>query len=320
MREIDIEWRPLGISVTAVLTGDKNPGLAELLWDALPYRSLQNHALVSGHHLYHLVPDARLVHTPAEHKEDRTRCADGTVFLSQLQHMAVKYGPLSEYLPAAAVGHVRPEDVDALRAAGRACWEAAYRTKEPVEVRVTRKGEPAAEFPLRAPEPIGHPEVQRLITEIHDEVERVWTDPPAEITEVHAGRSPSRAGSYDQYLSTLVFVNGETRPLGYCGLNGLLRLAQDPSVDLAALRRITPEFTLVPAEFLGYCGLGRLCEFVRRTVDLLDVVIERAEYTALIRELALYANCLNTWNLHYFPWRHGDEYPYADAATAAVPG
>jgi hypothetical protein len=56
MRRIEIEWVQPGITVTAELTS-QNPRLADLLWhELLPYNSLQNHALVSGNHLYHLVP------------------------------------------------------------------------------------------------------------------------------------------------------------------------------------------------------------------------------------------------------------------------
>src|SRR5215470_17515139 len=120
MRCIDIEWVQPAITVTAELT-DHNPRLAELLWNEfLPYNSLQNHALVSGNHLYHLVPHPKLIYTEAEHKEDRTQSPDGTVFLSQLQHLAVKYGPLSEYLTAAPVAWVLEEHIGLLRQAGQA--------------------------------------------------------------------------------------------------------------------------------------------------------------------------------------------------------
>ena len=96
MRTIEIEWRPLGIKVLAELSDEPNRNLSDLLWENLPYHSLQNHALVSGHHLYHLVPSRPLLYAQAEWKEDRTKSPDGTMFLSQLQHLAIKYGPLSD--------------------------------------------------------------------------------------------------------------------------------------------------------------------------------------------------------------------------------
>jgi hypothetical protein len=51
----------LDITVTAIMNHKANPDLVSLLYEYLPYRSLQNHALVSGDHLYHLVPSEKLI-------------------------------------------------------------------------------------------------------------------------------------------------------------------------------------------------------------------------------------------------------------------
>jgi Cucumopine synthase C-terminal helical bundle domain len=309
MRLVEIDWVPLGIKVTAELSEGPNRNLSDLFWRQLPYNSLQNHALVSGHHLYHLVPSVELLYTQAERKEDRTKSPDGTLFLSQLQHLAIKYGPLSEYIPAAPVGSVVPEHIPLLRQAGRACWEATFQTKEIIEVRVRRKGRTETAFPLPKFECAGSPEVQSLLRKIQDETDRVWIKAPREIVEMHRGNIPSGAGSYDQYFSTLVFLNGETRPLGYCALNGLVRLSRSENLSLDALREITPTFIRTPAEFLGYCGLDALWSLTQETLDILSQLKSKDEFCALIGALALYANVLNTWNLQYFPWSHGDEYP-----------
>lgn len=314
MRQIEIEWVQPGITVTAELSWERNPGMADLLWnELLPYNSLQNYALVSGKHLYHLVPHHQLVYTEAEDKEDRTQSPDGTVFLSQLQHLAVKYGPLTEYLPAAPVGRVIPEHIEALREAGRACWAAAWESKQVIEVRVRRKGEPATEFTLPRTPPIEFPGAQKLIDEIYDEIERMWIDPPAEIVDMHQGRIASRAGSYDQYFSTLVFLNGEVRPFGYCALNGLLKICRTTNIGVGDLKQITPTFIKTPTEFLGYTGLATLWRFTQQVLAVLPEVKTREQYFALMNSLALYANVLNTWNLHYFPWQHGTDYRYSDA-------
>ncbi|MFF3343699.1 hypothetical protein ACFYWW_34310, partial [Streptomyces flavidovirens] len=50
-RHIEIAWPDLGITVTAKLD-DRNRELVDALWESLPYRSLQGHALVAGEHLY----------------------------------------------------------------------------------------------------------------------------------------------------------------------------------------------------------------------------------------------------------------------------
>lgn len=59
-RELKVKWPAAGITVT-VRMHNKNKALVDLLWDTLPYRSLQTHALVTGDHLYHLVPSEALI-------------------------------------------------------------------------------------------------------------------------------------------------------------------------------------------------------------------------------------------------------------------
>jgi hypothetical protein len=319
MRRVEIEWLPLGIKVLADLEDGPNKHLADLFWNQLPYCSLQNHALVSGHHLYHLVPSVELLYTEAGHKVDRTQSPDGTLFLSQLQHLAIKYGPLSEYIPAAPVGRVIPEHIPRLREVGQACWNATLRSKQIVEARIRAEGKPGGDLSLPRFECPELPAVNALAGRIQDETQAIWVDPPREILDLHRGEIPSGAGSYSQYFSTLVFVNGETRPLGYCALNGLVRLSQKESLSLQVLCEAAPTFMRTSAEFLGYCGLSTLWTFTQETLAILPQLQTKQQFTALIGSLALYANVLNTWNLQYFPWNHGSEYPARSSASGRRP-
>lgn len=59
-REIKVKWPKLNATVT-VRTNTLNTNLLDVLWDTMPYRSLQTHALVTGDHLYHLVPSEPLI-------------------------------------------------------------------------------------------------------------------------------------------------------------------------------------------------------------------------------------------------------------------
>ncbi|MGH3430453.1 MAG: hypothetical protein ACRDQZ_23275, partial [Mycobacteriales bacterium] len=135
-------------------------------------------------------------------------------------------------------------------------------------------------------------------------------EPPHEIIKMYQGQIDSRAGSREQYFSTLVFLNGEARPLGYCALNGLIKICQTTDTSLGTLKELTPTFIKVPAEFLGYTGLKTLWRFTQQTLDILPQVETREQYFSLVSRLALYTNVLNTWNLHLFPWNHGEQYPY----------
>lgn len=59
-RELKIKWPKLNVTVK-VRMHELNSALVDLLWNTLPYRSLQTHALVTGDHLYHLVPSEPLI-------------------------------------------------------------------------------------------------------------------------------------------------------------------------------------------------------------------------------------------------------------------
>ncbi|WP_218003400.1 hypothetical protein [Nocardia concava] len=302
LRQIEIAWPELGLTVTAELDG-RNPELADALWEALPYRSLQGHALVAGQHLYHVAPIPSLLHVPAAEKiADRRDAPDGTVFLSALQHLGIKYGTLTEPMPAAPVGRIRDEDVAVLLEAGQAVWDSVYSTKQPILVEVRKAG---TEGGHRIPHlTAADADANRLIHDVHAETELIWLTEPAELADLHRGLIPSGAGSFDTVLPTLLFVNGETRPLGYASYGGLVRAAVQ-GMPMDSLRHMTRLLVGVPAEFLGYCGLEPLWAFTQRFLACLDQ-LDRDDFLAVASQLALYVNTLGGWNLHLYPWDSGD--------------
>ncbi|GAA2272264.1 MULTISPECIES: cucumopine synthase-related protein [Kitasatospora] len=300
-RQIEIVWPALDITVTAELD-DRNEALADALWDALPYRSLQGHALIAGHHLYHVAPVPSLLHLPASYRVDRREVPDGTVFCSQLQHLGIKYGTLTEPMAASPIGRVRSAELKDLVEAGHAVWDAVYKTKEPLLAEVRRAGQPGGH---RIPRLIAADgTTDALIRDLHAETELIWLSAPAELAGLHQGRIPSGAGSFDTVLPTLLFANGETRPLGYASYGGLVRAAV-AGMPLDSLRLMARLLVATPAEFLGYCGLEKLWAFTQRFLSCLDH-IDRSDLLAVANHMALYVNCLGGWNLHLFPWETGD--------------
>ncbi|MCM6778866.1 hypothetical protein NDR87_35870 [Nocardia sp. CDC159] len=313
-RHIEIAWPAVGITVTAELD-DRNAALADALWEALPYRSLQGHALVAGHHLYHAAPIPSLLHLPATTRFDRREAPDGTVFCSALQHLGIKYGTLTEPMPASPVGRVLPADMPALLEVGRAVWDSVYSTKQPILAEVRKAGTAGGH---RIPHvTAADPEANRLIHEVHAETERIWLSEPPELADLHRGRIPSGAGSFDTVLPTLLFVNGETRPLGYATYGGLVRAAV-AEMPMDSLRQMARLLIGVPAEFLGYCGLERLWAFTQRFLACLDR-LDRDDFLAVASQMALYVNCLGGWNLHLFPWNTGDHLRQLRPAEAGRP-
>ncbi|MGP3980047.1 cucumopine synthase-related protein [Streptomyces sp. KR80] len=313
-RRVEIAWPDLGITVAAELD-DRNPALADALWEALPYQSLQGHALVAGSHLYHVAPIPSLLHLPASHRFDRREAPDGTVFCSALQHLGIKYGTLTEPMLASPVGQVRPEDLAALIEAGRAVWDSVYSTKKPVLVEVRKAGTGGGH---RIPHlTAADPDANRLIHDVYAETERIWLSEPAELADLHRGWIPSGAGSFETVLPTLLFVNGETRPLGYATYGGLVRgVVADMPMD--SLRQMARLLVGIPAEFLGYCGLEKLWDFTQRFQSCLDH-LDRDDFLAVVSQMALYVNCLGGWNLHLFPWDTGDHLRQQRPAEVSQP-
>jgi hypothetical protein len=147
--------------------------------------------------------------------------------------------------------------------------------------------------------------VSTLKREIDSEIKRIWLDEPFELKKIRRGFIDSGAGSYGQYFTTLVFMDGEVRALGYIVFTGILKAIDDPAFDMSHIRNMSRMLVPVCAEFLGYCGLNKLWGFSRRFLALVDQVESRDELRGLVRSLVLYVNRMHGWIHFYFPWGLG---------------
>lgn len=86
--------------------------------------------------------------------------------------MAIKYGPLSEYLPAAPCGIVIPEDIPKLQKAGNLLWHACYDTAQAIDVvvRDATQPEPMGHLPILIQRTGVSEEVKKIVQEIYVEV------------------------------------------------------------------------------------------------------------------------------------------------------
>ena len=66
-RKLLFEWPELGLKARASLADDKNPELGEEVWNALPFESIMNNAVVTDGSMYCWVP--MLSFAPIHHKE-----------------------------------------------------------------------------------------------------------------------------------------------------------------------------------------------------------------------------------------------------------
>ncbi|KAF5862434.1 hypothetical protein ETB97_011708 [Aspergillus alliaceus] len=261
-RMIKVKWPQINTTVSAVMDSEANLRLVNLLCKHLPYRSLQNHALVSGDHLYHLVPAEELIYTHTDHKvPNRVTEPDGT-------------------------GH--PEDMGKLRKTGELIWAACSKTKQVIEVILwdADMSEPTENLLLISEGAGVTVPVKRLVQEINDEAmefyicsrtptEKFWSSVSADLSIVHRGMTPSRAGSKGSYFATMVFINGEIRPLGYNLLNNILSMAAtQPRFNLEHHITLYRVFTCTPAEFVGYVGGKHLHSTYRKIDDLINSSIQ----------------------------------------------
>ena len=153
-------------------------------------------------------------------------------------------------------------------------------------------------------------EAMQLKKEIDEEIKAIWLEEPDEVKKLRMGVIDSGAGSYGQYFTTYFFADGEVRALGYLALTTVLSAIGDPEFELSHIYRMSRMLLPVCAEFLGYCGLNKLWEFVRRYLDIMEKVDSREELEELVRSLVLYVNCIHGWVHFYAPWGLGTQFRF----------
>lgn len=158
--------------------------------------------------------------------------------------------------------------------------------------------------------------IENFKKEIDEEIKKIWLEEPKELKKIRLGFIDSQAGSYGQYWTTYVFVDGEIRALGYLCYSTLLRMVDDPQYDMYHLRALARELVPVCAEFLGYCGLKKMWEFTKTFIDMLEEIDNKKDFKDLVRLLTLYTNRLHGWVHFYFPWGLGVLFPLRTKADA----
>lgn len=129
-RKIRLTWEPIGVTVDAYLATSENPELCKDILDALPFRIVQDHAVVTGESIYAWTP---LISTaPIRVRERICDAPKGRLRFSQStgQKFIVQYGPTTEDLAQPVLGEIVPEHADRLDAVGRKVWESTFETKE----------------------------------------------------------------------------------------------------------------------------------------------------------------------------------------------
>ena len=139
-RLLEMEWPTLGISVVSEPL-PYNQDYYHYFLDNCPIEGIQSHAVVSGKLLY--IMNLRLSEFPRQRymeltMEDLAEADIGRIFVfvtfGKVGSIMAKYGEITEPMSYPTIAQVRNEDMDKLRQAGKAEWDAIYRSKEIIPV------------------------------------------------------------------------------------------------------------------------------------------------------------------------------------------
>lgn len=132
---------------------------------------------------------------------------------------------------------------------------------------------------------------------------------PEEWRLVRTGRHGDNAGSYGQYFGTYDIAAGMLRDYTGYTLYPLVRMARSGKYTAAEMAQLFTEFDPAYSHYLGYSGLRKLGDFAERLRGAFPVA--SIEDIAMgLAALNRYANRLNAWNHHYFPWDLGEQFRY----------
>lgn len=321
-RKIQIELVGTGAVVTADLLDEVNLESCDVLWKSTPYRSTLLHTMVSGKNIHNVIPNVTPFweHTPTRIR--RMGADPGTIFCPYPRCMFIKYGPDSEDHSFPPVARVVPEDLPQLERMGQLGWESMYRTKRIHEVRVSRVGDDRPPEPIRArlidPASIEEEQPRRLVADMNEEIDTIWLEAPEELLTLYSGRHSAKTamGSYGQSFSTIFFVEGEVSRLSNIAnigaIDNLLRLCRQTDIDLPLLMVATKTLCEAAARYLEMCGLDKISGFFLRAMECSSSIRSKEEYFRLFSTYALYTSRFHSWNLHLFPWQHGDKHIYGE--------
>jgi|SRR5579884_386514 hypothetical protein len=120
-RVIRMTWPSLDASASIQLLDDRAPTICNLLWDALPWESVQGHALISGFMMFATSPVFTLAR---ENVRLFTQMGPGDcAYGPGSQNVVVAYGPLTEPEGISVWGHVPREHWPTLRRVGQRAWQ-----------------------------------------------------------------------------------------------------------------------------------------------------------------------------------------------------
>jgi hypothetical protein len=157
-----------------------------------------------------------------------------------------------------------------------------------------------------------------VIAALDRERERIWLTAPDEVRAMGRGIMPRRTGSHGQYLSTLIFAEGEARTLSDEMLWGMLQVMGRGNADLATMQALIAEIVAYKADFFDFVGMPEAAALIHRYVDAACACTSIEELERLTSAALTYANRLHMWVDAVFPWGVTNGFKRPDATAFAV--
>lgn len=313
---IKMTFKPCDLSINVKLTLSHNTQIINKLLQVLPYKSLLTHTIVSGGNIYHNTPIGNdFEFTPTSYT-NRIDAPIGTVFMSDLQSIFIKYADISETNDYPVIGKVVDSDIEKLIHIGNLCWNSIYYSKEIILTEVNSlhndtgklKHVPVFNFLSKNIDAA----LMQLSVDMKKALENIWIDPPNELKLIFSGKAKKKPGSNNQYFSAITFVMSTLQQIAALGNATLVaKMAQSNEFSLTALKKLIKH--LLPLhifDFLGYCGLESYSKNAYKFLQLIDGIKLKEDFFCLASIFAIYTNHMHLWSLHYFPWSEGENYKY----------
>lgn len=157
--------------------------------------------------------------------------------------------------------------------------------------------------------------VDEMIAYLDAEREAIWLVIPDEVAALGRGEVPRGTGARGQYLSTLMFAEGEARTLSDEMLWGLLQVCEIETADLATLQMIISQIIGYKADFFDFVGLPHAASVIHEYVDVAQTATSLAELHRLTSAAISYGNRLHMTVDAVYPWALGNAFPRKDRAA-----
>ncbi|HEY0212098.1 MAG TPA: hypothetical protein VGC40_00655 [Paenirhodobacter sp.] len=147
--------------------------------------------------------------------------------------------------------------------------------------------------------------VDEAIALFEAEREKIWMESPPDVVALGQGIVPRNTGARGQYLSTIIFAEGEARTYADEMLWGIIRVCEDTDADLKTMQALIDQIIGYKAAFFDFVSIPSAAEMTRLYVDASKLCADTAELARLTHAALGYANRLHMWVDYILPWGLG---------------